>query len=535
MGHSDEITCLLYLEGQLEKSRAAEVARHAESCAECRQLLSVLESETRALQQAMGEEEEVLPARLSRPATSAPVPWAWAAAGLATAGTYWFWTDWVGPWMATFGQAGFGQFEIIRLLFFSGVFWEGWREMLTLLEGMAGVLLVGGAAALLRRMRRGAVTAGILLTLLGGPLLLPPSTEAAELRKGTATIVVKADETVKTDLIATGESVLVEGTVEGDLIVFAKTVTVKEKGRVRGDILGFAERIVVRGTVDGDIRAFAKIVEVNNKVGKNVMAIAENVEVGSEAQVGGSVLAGAANGRMDGSVARDVTLFAKEFRVDGPVGGDLWFGGAELALGPKTDVKGKAKYTGPKQPDVDGAAKLASPIEVVIAKRERRNKFLTWKFYLNQALQWGASFLFGAVFVLVLPAFWRESARTSGRYGPSLGVGVLALVALPILALLACVTLVGVALGVGALLIYPVAAYTAQGVVGTWIGSRMLGEGNTVAELLGRLAAGLVVVQALDQVPFFAFFLLYSVAVFSWGIGALALTSYGRLRGEAAA
>ncbi len=533
MGHIDEITGLLYLEGQLEEQRAAEVARHGETCAECRQLLAALENETRALEMAMREEEEPLPASLAEPATATPVPWGWAAAGLATAGTYWFWTEWIGPWVQTFGQAGFGQMELIRLLFFNGVFWEGWREMLTLIEVLAGVLLVGGTAGLLRRMRRSAITAGMMLLLLGGLMSSPPGAEAAELRKGGGTVVVKAEETVKTDLIATGESVLVEGTVEGDLIAFARTVTVK--GRVTGDILGFAERIFVRGTVGGDVRAFANSVEVDGTVGKNVMTFAEHVALGSQSLVGGSLMAGAKDGSLEGSVARDVSLFAKEFRVDGAVGGDLRFDGVGLALGPRTVVKGKAKYSGPKQPDVDGAAKLASPIQVEIEEKDRGSKFATWKFYWRQALQWGAAFLFCAAPVLMVPGFWRESVRNSGRFGPSLGIGLLALVALPILALLACITLVGVALGVGALLIYPVAAYTAQGVVGTWIGSRMLGEGNTAAALLGRLAAGLVVVQALDQVPFGPFFLLYSVAVFSWGIGALALTSFRRMQGEAPA
>ncbi|MBI3670599.1 MAG: hypothetical protein HY237_12560 [Acidobacteria bacterium] len=57
MTHFDEMTCLLYLEGQLERPRALELSAHAESCAECRALLRALERESRLLTQALVEEE----------------------------------------------------------------------------------------------------------------------------------------------------------------------------------------------------------------------------------------------------------------------------------------------------------------------------------------------------------------------------------------------------------------------------------------------------------------------------------------------
>jgi len=43
--HFDEMTGLLYLEGQIHAGRADEVAAHAASCIECRSLLDALERE----------------------------------------------------------------------------------------------------------------------------------------------------------------------------------------------------------------------------------------------------------------------------------------------------------------------------------------------------------------------------------------------------------------------------------------------------------------------------------------------------------
>src|SRR5207245_8888502 len=53
MSHFDEMTCLLYLEGQLERPRALELVAHAEGWAECRAVLRALERESRLLAHAL--------------------------------------------------------------------------------------------------------------------------------------------------------------------------------------------------------------------------------------------------------------------------------------------------------------------------------------------------------------------------------------------------------------------------------------------------------------------------------------------------
>src|SRR3989441_13345628 len=132
------MTCLLYLEGQLERPRALELVAHAEGCAECRALLRALERESRLLAHALVEEDEAMPARLLAPPVSDNTPWAWIVSfGLAAAGTYTLWTAVVAPWRQELGRAGFGGVSLITLLFFGGVFWQGWRSVATMLNCVA--------------------------------------------------------------------------------------------------------------------------------------------------------------------------------------------------------------------------------------------------------------------------------------------------------------------------------------------------------------------------------------------------------------
>ena len=66
MQHLDEMSCLLYIERQLDQARAQEVSAHTQECAACRTLLRALERESRLLTRAMLEEEEALLARLAQ-------------------------------------------------------------------------------------------------------------------------------------------------------------------------------------------------------------------------------------------------------------------------------------------------------------------------------------------------------------------------------------------------------------------------------------------------------------------------------------
>ena len=64
MTHFDEMTCLLYIDGQLDAARAREIDVHLSECAACRSLLRALQQEAVMLSSALAEDNEAMPARL---------------------------------------------------------------------------------------------------------------------------------------------------------------------------------------------------------------------------------------------------------------------------------------------------------------------------------------------------------------------------------------------------------------------------------------------------------------------------------------
>ncbi|MFC2048582.1 hypothetical protein ACFLSK_04055, partial [Chloroflexota bacterium] len=124
-----------------------------------------------------------------------------------------------------------------------------------------------------------------------------------------------------------------------------------------------------------------------------------------------------------------------------------------------------------------------------------------------------------------------ESIRT--RPWPSLGWGAVILFATPIAALIVCVTVIGLPLGLITLALYAIAIYLTQLFVGLLIGQLIIGAFRgveTKAALVGALALGLAILSLLKLIPYVGFFI--GLAAILFGLGAI-LVSERKLRAEA--
>jgi cytoskeletal protein CcmA (bactofilin family)/anti-sigma factor RsiW len=525
MNHFDEMNALLYLEGQLDAEHVQEISSHARECAECRELLRALQSEGAWLRESLAAQDEPVPARLLAPPERGSMPWGWITAlGLAAGGAYTVWFGFVEPWRAQAAEAGFTQGNVLTMLFFSGAFWKGWDAMRSLSEFAAVATLGIVTMWLVRRRWRRATTVAFVLATLFAALALPPASSAGETYHGDPNYTLAAGQEVKTDLIVAADDVRIDGDVDGDLIVVSEYVTVT--GRVKGDIIAFARDLRVNGPVDGNVRAFCQSVELNGTVAKNVMAWTEHLRIDSKALVGGSLMVGTNLGELNGKVGGDVMAFAKDVEVEGALGRNFKMEGERLRIGSGAAIEGTTKFWGRRPAEVSPTAKLGAPVEFVL--RKRGPDYATPRYYWHRVLGWGASFVFGLAILLIAPAFFYDVASACKRVGPSAGLGVLFLLATPIAAILVCFTLVALPVGISTLLLWIISLYSAQVFVGAWVGEKILGTGAGVGAMIGRLALGLAIIRALSMLPYLGGLVMSLVVI--WGLGALALTIYKRLR-----
>src|ERR1700682_3172451 len=525
MQHLDEMTCLLYIERQLDRVHAQEVSAHTQDCAACRTLLRALARESRLLTRAMLEEEDALPARLARFQERAgrSMQWIWTVAfGLAATGVYALYTTYIGPLQQQLEEAGLGGSSLLSLLIFQGAFWKGWQSMIALLEVVALVTLAGFAVAFFRkRVRRGSALALVLAGFCAALLLQPVSAFASEIRKAES-VGVASDETIKGDIFLFGNRVRIDGTVDGDVFLFGQNANVT--GHVKGDVIAFAQLLQVNGQVDGNIRAFTNTLTIRGTVAKNVLTFDESVDVESNAKIGGSLTIFVENLRLGGTLGRDLLVMGKHPTISGKVGGGVRAKVDTLTIDSTAEVDGPIRVEGNKEPDVSPKAKLASPVE--FHKQEHKPRYMEGHYYIWQVI-WAAAFvLFGLVLVALMPRFSKEAMGSVERVGASFGLGVLVFFGVPIAAIIACVTVVGLFVGISAFLLWCAALAYAQIVVGGAVGQWIMGRTNGLWPLIGRMVVGVIIVRMATTIPVIGGWVKLGVMI--WGLGAISLALYRR-------
>ncbi len=523
MNHFDEMTGLLYLEQQLDAAHAQEVRAHVATCNQCRSLLRALELEGVWLRQSLEADDESVPAHLVQAPERGGTPWGWLSAfGLSAGGAYTMWSGVVEPWRAQAAQSGFTQGNLLTMLFFSGAFWKGWDAMRSLTEFLA-VATVGMVVIwLLRRHLRRITTLAVVMGAMLMALTLAPAGQAAEIKHGDPNYVLPAGQTIHTDLIVSADSTKIDGDIDGDLIAFSRSVTVN--GHVKGDVLSFSEEVHVNGIVDGNVRSFVKELHLNGTVGRNVMAWAGNVNTDEKSVVNGTMTLGAGDAILNGKLAGDLLSFSGSLQMDGSFGRNVMIRTGHLTIGPQTVIVGDTKAQLRRQPDISPEAKLGTPIQTTIIQHDSETSYSSPRYYWHQVLLWGASFVFGLAMLLLMPGFFFDSVSACKRTMPAMGFGALFLIALPILAVIVCITIVGMGVGIASFMLWIIAIYAAQVVVGTWLGDRILGDSIGFGPTLGHMALGLLILRIIGLIPYLGAWV--NSVVICVGLGAFVLSIY---------
>jgi len=524
--HLDEMTCLLYVERQLERDRALEVSAHTQTCGECRTLLRALERESRLLTRAMLEEDEPLPARIAAFQQHArqSMQWIWGVVfALAATGMYALYTGYIQPWEQQLQQAGFGGTNLLGLLIFQGAFWKGWQSMFTLFEVLALVMLAGVCAVFFRKRLRRTSALALVITGLCAALALPSPAAAAEFRKGD-TVEVHKDETIKGDTFLSGGRVRVDGTVDGDLYLFTESADVN--GHVTGDVISFAKSLRVNGQVDGNVRSFVNALIITGTVGKNVLTFNETSNLDTTGKIGGSLTAFGESLSVDGKVGKDFLGFFQKTNITGTVGGSFDGHGEALIIGSTAVIEGRAHFKGDKPAEVSPEAKLAHPLEFEKLEHDEGHGHVGYAIWM---VIWSAGFaLLGLVLFALMPRFAQEAVRSGEQYGLSFGLGVLVLIGAPIAAMIACVTIVGLLVGISTFFLWIFMMLCTQIVVGAVIGQWMLGRTSETWPLIGRMVLGLLVIRAVGALPYLGGWVKFAVML--WGMGAISLAIYRKLQ-----
>jgi len=531
VNHVDEVTGLLYIEGQLEQAAARGVVAHLEQCGPCRQLLDALKRESLLLSHSLTEEDEAVPARLLALRPSPGLSWGWLTVfALAAIGAYTMWTYYVEPWVVNLQDSGFGGQFLFTWLLLNGAFWKGWNDMLQFVEmGSLGVLACVLLFLFRRRLRRISSYSVFLAALLLVALGAPSAAQGSEFVKNKTSYEVRAGETLHTDLFVVASAVRIDGTVEGDLFCACHTLTIE--GHVTGDVFAFANTVLIAGKVDGNVRTANEHLTLEGTVGRNLLSFVSEFRTTHRASVAGSATLYVSHMELDGQLGKDLNAFLGAGTINGLIGGDVRIHqGNEhhtpLVVTSVASVKGGFRFKGPQGPEIASQAQLASTpqIEIVTEPPE----YLRGTSYRYNALVWGASLLVGLVLISLVPGLMRDAVREVARIGAPLALGLVAFIVMPVAACLACITVVGLGLGIPMLFLWLFLIFFGQVFAAIWVGELIVGASSGAWSMTGRLALGLLLIRLGALLPYVGFWVRFGAGML--GFGALTLLLFRRLQ-----
>jgi hypothetical protein len=361
---------------------------------------------------------------------------------------------------------------------------------------------------------------------------LPRLGHAFEVRKSEGVTTLPAGETVDDTLLATGDSVEIDGDVTGDLLAFGRRVTVR--GNVAGNVISAGETVEIQGTVGGSVFGAGRAVTLSMHVAHNLFAAARDVTIGREAEVAGNAAAGAATIEVDGSVGKDLTGGAGDFLLRGNVGRNMRAWGNKVTLLAPAVVGGNlSAHVGAEanleiQQGATVRGSVDKQVDQQLAGREvPTNKYFTVGFYVGQVIRLGMAFVTGLLLLWLFPGLQTLSLANAGAAVRAAGIGLIAAVVLPVVAVIACVTIVGIPLGVIGFIAWGLGLYFAKQIVAQYIG-RSLFRAPTGAtpHFAATLLAGLVIVLIAVNLPWIGW--LAGLLLTFVGLGMLVAHLYER-------
>ena len=341
------------------------------------------------------------------------------------------------------------------------------------------------------------------------------SSLALDIRSGNI-VTVASGEVIEGDLYVGGNTIIIDATINGDLIAAGKTITVN--GPVNGSIMAAGETVNINGEVTHAVRVIGETLNISGTIGRDLLVGGAKFSMASTAEIGGDLLLGAGNARIDGLINGDI-----KSAVD------------SLTIASTASIQGKLTYISENEANIQSDAQIRGTITHRLP--DIKEKIATgtgiglWGTFIGFLM----ILVLGIIIILIAPKRV-EAVTESIRTSPwaSLGWGAVILVATPIVASIVCITIIGLPLGLITLALYTIVIYLTQLFVGLLIGQLIIGAYKGVVEtrgaLVGALALGLAILRFLMLIPFVGFF--FRLATVLFGLGAI-LVSEKKLRAEA--
>ena len=344
-----------------------------------------------------------------------------------------------------------------------------------------------------------------------------------------------------------GGDVRLSAPVRGDVYAAGGRVTIEHP--VQGDATLAGGSVRVRAAIGDDLRVAGGDVHIENSVGGELYVSGGNITLGSTAEVLDAVTVYAGQATIDGKVKGPLKVYAQKIALNGEVGGNVELNAEEIEIGPKAKLSGALTYP------ADARFKTAEGAIIggIITRGQSMNgrpdthRDREWHGQMMGNRAGWADSVAGAVFslvallavaallLLVFTGFSSRAASTMlAKPWPALAAGTAVFVGTPMLAVLLCITLIGIPLGIALMMLFPLMLLIGW-IVGVFGLSQRLqravqkyAPSESSAAMMGFFALTLLLVMLIGSLPVVGSLLVATIWLL--GTGAFGLELYNHVR-----
>ena len=346
-------------------------------------------------------------------------------------------------------------------------------------------------------------------------------------------ITIAPGQLVQQTVFYAGETVNIDGKIEGTAFIAAQTVNIT--GEIDGDLFIAARDIRLSGEVTRNLYVAGQSIRLAGLVQGDVFGAGQSVYLDEGATLARDVFFAGELVSQLGPVGRAFYAGAAKLNLHSRIGQDVQVEVEQLTVDSGVTIGGDLRYTSPQEATIKPGAVIDG--EVVWkkpeppAERPLENPFLKGlKKFIFSLL---GAFLFWLVIRAIWPRSWDTAAATLRRRpGASFGYGALLLLLTPLAVLILLVTVVGIPLAVISGMAYGSGLYLTQIVVAVLLG-------QLVAQRFGwpplhwglwYTAGALACLKLVGMIPLVGFLLSITVAMAGLGAIFLSLVNWGRPR-----
>jgi|GEM_PF-239855 len=339
-------------------------------------------------------------------------------------------------------------------------------------------------------------------------------------------VTVLPDQILTGPVFLHGQDINVHGTIDGDLYVAGQNINID--AAVKGDIIAAGQSLTIAGPVEGDIRLAGQSVSLIGKVTGSASIACQTLRINDQAEINRDLFMMCADASVDGKVGRFLQGAANSVTISGVIGNSIRLHNVgSLRLMDGSQVNGDLAYSSPQKAIISPNAKLQgkenwTQVNIALEEPSTREKQRSWGWF-GLGITGFIISLCGSLLVWWVVRLWRPSAWQTlskpieDKFGGSLGMGILLLLATPVMIVLLLITVIGIPLALILFVIYLLLLYLSKIIVAQALGDYLSKRRNMKMHSFWIFLMSLVFLMLLISIPFIGWIL--SIAVLSLGIG----------------